>query len=102
VIAINVARLELTLDFRPIELKVLELAVHYVFYCLIPNRKSPFLEETSKTEYMSKLKSLSRLGQTIRVGKNRLSLLVKKSEICRGDKQEFSKIIEKLEVCNEH
>jgi hypothetical protein len=103
VIEIRLARKrEFALDFLPIEIEVLELAAHYVFYCLTSNRQSPFLEEKSKREYMSRLKDLSRLGQPIRIGKNRLSILVEESEICCGVKKEFSKIIEKLEVGNEY
>jgi hypothetical protein len=99
--AISRAKRESTLDFHPVELSVLELAAHYVFYHL-RDRVSPIFKKQSKGEYLKGLKEFSASDQKIRTGKERLSILVRESETRYGDKEEFAKIIEKLEVCNEH
>jgi hypothetical protein len=98
--AINRAKTESTLDFHPVELSVLELAAHYVFYHL-RNRESPVFGRKSKGKYISDLKSFSRTGQKIRIGKKCLSILVRESEIRYGVEEEFAKIIEKMELHNE-
>jgi|GEM_PF-2939024 len=97
--AIKQARREHTLDFHPIEIDVLELAIHYVFYCL-QNRQS-LRFKMPKKEYLRRLTELSQNGQKIRVGKEKLSILVRESEYCLDVKEDLSKIIEKLEFHNE-
>ena len=100
-IAINRAKRETSLDFYEIELSVLELAVHYVFYCL-GQRESPMprFRKMTKTQYINELKQFAKLGQMIRVGKSRLSPLVRESEIRVGEAK-LAKLIEKLEATNE-
>jgi Trypsin-like peptidase domain len=95
--AINRAKRESTWDFYPVELRVLELSAHYVFYYL-KDRRSPIVGKKSKGEYLSELKEFSAAGQTIRTGKERLSMLVKASEMRHSVTEEFSKTVEKLEV----
>ena len=98
--AINQARGEPILDFYPIEIDVLELATHYVFYCL-QDRSSRTFKKMSGKEYIRKLTELSQKGQKIRVGKEKLSILVRESENRLKVKEDLSKIIEKFEVYNE-
>ena len=97
--AINQAKREPILDFHPIEIEVLELASHYVFYCL-QNRPSPTLK-IPKKEYVRRLTEFSQNNQKIRVGKEKLSILVRESGNRLNCKENLSKIIEKLEVRNE-
>ncbi len=98
--AINQARGEPILDFYPIEIDVLELATHYVFYCL-QDRPSRRFKKMSGKEYIRKLTDLFQKGQNIRVGKEKLSILVRESENRLKVKEDLSKIIEKFEVYNE-
>ena len=98
--AIQQFRREAIGDFDPIEIDVLELASHYVFYCL-RGRPSLTFRKMPRTEYMRKLTELSQNGQKIRVGKEKLSILVRESEKRLDCKQDLSKIIEKLEVHND-
>ena len=99
--AIQQAKREPILDFHPIEIDVLELASHYVFYYL-QNRQSPTPRfKIPKKEYVRRLTEFSQNGQKIRVGKEKLSILVRESEKRLGCKQDLSKIIEKLEVHND-
>ena len=98
--AIKQARREPILDFDPVEINVLELASHYVFYCL-QDRPSPTFKRMSKKEYLRKLAEFSQNGQQIRVGKEKLSILVRESENRLNVKEDLSKIIEKLEFHNE-
>jgi hypothetical protein len=100
--AINQARRELILDFSPIEIDVLELASHYVFYGL-QDRTSPTprFRKMSKKDYVRKLTEFSQKGQHIRVGKEKLSILVRESENRLNAKEDLSKIIEKFEVHND-
>jgi len=98
--AITRAGLE-PLDFQSAELKVFELAVHYVFYCL-ENDESPTFGKKHKKYYRDKLKQFGKLGQTIRVGSLRLSVLVERAElyIVEG-KVELAEIIKQLEATDE-
>jgi hypothetical protein len=98
--AIKQARREPRLDFHPLEIDVLELASHYVFYCL-QDRSSPTFRKMQKKEYVRKLTEFSQNGQQIRVGKEKLSILVRESENRLNVKEDFSKVIEKLEFHNE-
>jgi CHAT domain len=100
--AIKQARKESTLDFYPIEIDVLELASHYIFYCL-QDRPSPTptFRKMPKKEYVRKLTELAQKGQQIRVGQEKLSILVRESENRLEVKECLSKIIEKFEVRNE-
>ena len=97
--AIQQARREPVLDFHPIEIDVLELAIHYVFYHLQDRPSLTF--KMSKKEYLCRLTVLSQNGQKIRVGKEKLSILVRESEHRLGVKEDLSKMIEKLEFNNE-
>ena len=97
--AIRRARQE-PLDFQAIELNVFELAAHYVFYCL-ERRKSPKFGRMPKLGYITELRQFAQLGQTIRVGKSRLSVLVNKAESCVSNKAELAKLVEKLEATDE-
>ena len=98
--AIRQARSKPSSGFCPIEIDVLELASHYVFYCL-QNRPSPTFGKMSKRACVRKLTEFSQKGEQIRVGKEKLSILVRESENRLGAKEELSKIIEKLEVHND-
>jgi hypothetical protein len=101
--AINRAKKEPNLDFHPVELGILELSAHYVFYYLIKNKKgdSPIFGIQSKSKYISKLSDFARTGQKIRVGKKSLSALVREVEVRYKVREGFAEIIEKLEVNDE-
>ena len=87
------------LEAEEIELKVLELVVHYVFYYL-EDEESPRFGRWSKTKYISEIKQYHRSGNVIRSGNSSLSSLVEKSEVIFG-KIEIADLVKKMETNNE-
>jgi hypothetical protein len=81
------------------EMKVLELVVHYVFYCL-ERGDSPVFGRMPKTKYMSQIKQYHRSGTLIRSGNSSLSSLIEKSEEVLG-KVEIANLVKKMEKSNE-
>lgn len=78
-----------SLDFQPVELAVLELTAHYVFYYL-KGLSSPVFGQRAKQKYCADLKELITLKQTIRTGKTCLSNLIREEAI--------SKLVKKMEA----
>ena len=81
------------------EVKVLELGVHYVIYCL-EKEESPIFGRILKSEYISKIKQYIRSGTVIRSGNSSLSSLIEKSEVVFG-KIEIANLVKKMETNNE-